>query len=62
MLPITCYDVGQNCDCIVQGEAEEELMKNPAEHAIKDHGYKDDDNMTPKMREKIKSHIRKFWT
>ena len=28
MLSIACRDVGQNCDCIVQGETEEELMKN----------------------------------
>ena len=39
MLSITCRDVGQNCDREVQGETEEELMKNAAEHAVKDHGY-----------------------
>ena len=43
MLSITCRDVGQNCDCIVQGETEEELMKNAAEHAVKDHGYTEED-------------------
>jgi predicted small metal-binding protein len=59
MLSITCRDVGQNCDCVVQGEAEEELMKNAAEHAVKDHGYTEQDIMTPEMKEKIKSHIRK---
>jgi predicted small metal-binding protein len=37
MLSITCRDVGQNCDCVVQGETEE-LMKNAEEHAVKDHG------------------------
>ncbi len=60
MLSITCRDVGQDCDCLVQRETEEELMKNAAEHAIKDHGYKEEDIMMPEMREKIKSHIRKF--
>ena len=54
-----CRDVGQNCDCIVQGEIEEELMKNTAEHAVKDHGYTEQDIMTPQMKEKIKSHMRK---
>lgn len=59
MLSITCLDVGQNCDCIVQGETEEELMKNAAEHAVKDHSYTEQDIMTPEMKVKIKSHIRK---
>ena len=56
MLSIACRDVGQNCDCIVQ---EEELMKNAAEHAVKDHGYTEEDIMTPEMKDRIKSHIRK---
>jgi predicted small metal-binding protein len=59
MLSITCRDVGQICDCIVQGETEEELMKNAAEHAVKDHGYTAEDIMTPEMKERIKSHIHK---
>jgi predicted small metal-binding protein len=59
MLSITCRDVGQNCDCVVEGKTEEELMTNAAEHAVKDHGYTEEDIMTPEMKEKIKSHIRK---
>jgi predicted small metal-binding protein len=59
MLSIACRDVGQNCDCIVQGETEEELMKNATEHAVKDYGYTEQDIMTPEMKEKIKSHICK---
>ena len=59
MLSITCRDVGQNCDCVVEGETEEELMKNAAKHAAKDHGYTEEDIMTPEMKEKIKLHIRK---
>ena len=51
--------VGQNCDCVVSGDTEEELMKNAAEHAVKDHGYKQEDIMTPEMQEKIKSHVRR---
>jgi predicted small metal-binding protein len=34
-------------------------MKNAAEHAVKDHRYKEEDIMTPEMQEKIKSHVRK---
>ena len=59
MLTITCRDVGQNCDCVIQGETEEELIKNAAEHAVKDHGYTEEDIMTPEMKEKIKSQIHK---
>jgi predicted small metal-binding protein len=35
------------------------LMKNAGEHAMKDHGYKQADIMTPEMKDKIRSHIRK---
>ena len=59
MLSIACRDVGQNCDCIVQCETDEELMKKAAEHAVKDHGYTEEDIMTPEMKDRIKSHIRK---
>jgi predicted small metal-binding protein len=33
-------------------------LKNAAEHAVKDHGYKEKDIMTPEMKEKIMSNIR----
>ena len=59
MYTISCRDVGRDCDCVVQGETEEEIMKNAAEHAVKDHGYKEEDIMTYEMKEKIKSCIRK---
>ena len=42
-----------------RGETEEELMKNAAEHAVKDHGYKEEEIMTPEMKKKIKSYVRK---
>jgi predicted small metal-binding protein len=43
--------MGQNCDCIVQCETEEELIKKGAEHAVKDHGYTEDIK-TPEMKDK----------
>ena len=57
MLSLACRDVGQTCDCIVSGETEEERMKNAAELAVKDHGYKED-IMTPEMQV---SYVRKAW-
>jgi predicted small metal-binding protein len=59
MYTISCRDVGRDCDCIVEGQTEEEIMKNAAEHAVKEHGYKVEEIMTPEMKEKIKSYIRK---
>jgi predicted small metal-binding protein len=58
MLNIACRDVEQNCDCIIEGESEEDLMKKAAEHAVKDHGYKEENVMTSEMKEKIRSHIK----
>jgi predicted small metal-binding protein len=34
MLTVACREVGQDCDCVVGGETEEELMKNAAEHVL----------------------------
>lgn len=58
MYTISCREVGRDCDCIIQGETVEEVMNNAAEHAVKGHGYKEEDIMTPEMKEKIKSHIQ----
>jgi predicted small metal-binding protein len=47
-----------NCNYVCKDETEEEIMKTAAEeHAIRDHGYKVDDLMTPELRSKIRSHI-----
>jgi predicted small metal-binding protein len=47
---------GENCDYVCKGETEE-VMKNAEEHAMKDHGYKPEDVMTPELRDRIRSHI-----
>ena len=59
MLTIACRDVGQPCDCVLSGETEEELLKSAAEHAVNDHGYKEEEIMTPEMQQNIKSHIKR---
>jgi predicted small metal-binding protein len=48
-----------DCDYVCKGETEEEIMKTAEEHAIRDHGYKPEDLMTPELRENIKSHIKR---
>ena len=57
MLSLACRDAGFDCDKIVRGETEEEIMKIVSEHAMRDHGMKPED-LTPELIEKIKSLIR----
>jgi predicted small metal-binding protein len=57
MLIVSCCEVGMDCDYVCKGETEEEIMKNAGEHAVRDHGYKED-LMTYELREKIRSHIK----
>jgi predicted small metal-binding protein len=59
MLTVSCREVGMDCDYVCKGETEEEIMKNAEEHAMKDHGYKTEDLMTPDLRENIRSHIKR---
>ena len=61
MLTVSCREVGVDCDYVAKGETEEEIMKDAGEHAVKDHGYKQEDIMTPEMKEKIRQHIRRSW-
>jgi predicted small metal-binding protein len=60
MLTIACRDAGvPDCDYVAKGETEEDLMKDAGQHAVRDHGYKEEEIMTPEMKEKIRSHIRR---
>jgi predicted small metal-binding protein len=49
---VGCYD---NCNYIVTGETEEEVIRSAAEHDIKKHGKTKKDVV--KMREKLKEFI-----
>jgi predicted small metal-binding protein len=53
MLTVSCREVGMDCDYVCKGETEEEIMKNAEEHALRDHGYKPEDLMTPELRDNI---------
>ena len=57
MKTISCREAGFDCDHLVKGETEEDVLKNGAEHAMKVHGMKDED-ITPEMKQKIKGLIR----
>jgi predicted small metal-binding protein len=53
MKTINCREAGFQCDYIVRAQNEEEVMKNGADHAIKEHGMKPED-ITPEFKEKVK--------
>jgi predicted small metal-binding protein len=57
MKTISCREAGFECDYVIKGQTEEEVVKNGAEHAIKEHGMKAED-MTPEMKEKIRALVR----
>jgi len=57
MKTISCREAGFECDCIVKGQTEKEVINNAAEHAIKEHGVKSED-ITPEMKEKIRALVR----
>jgi predicted small metal-binding protein len=57
MKTIACREVGvADCDHVVTGETEEEVLKRGAEHGKNVHGMKDED-FTPEFMEKVKGHI-----
>jgi predicted small metal-binding protein len=43
MLAILCRETGLDCDYIIKGKTEDEILKNGAEHAMKVHGMKVED-------------------
>ncbi|MFL6470534.1 MAG: DUF1059 domain-containing protein [Nitrososphaeraceae archaeon] len=49
---VWCYD---DCDYIVTGETEEDIVKSAAEHDIKEHGKAKNDMIN--LREKLKGFI-----
>ena len=57
MLSLACRDAGFDCDRVVRGETEEDIMKSVSEHAMSVHDMKPED-LTPELMEKIKSLIR----
>jgi predicted small metal-binding protein len=43
MLTLVCRETGLNCDYVIKGETEEDLLKNGAKHATQVHGMNADD-------------------
>ena len=54
-MELRCRDVGVDCDEVIRGETQEEVMAKAAEHARTQH---DMEEISPEMGEKIKEAIR----
>ena len=56
MKELRCQDVGFDCKGVLRAPTEEELLKQAAEHARKDHGLKSLDAATvSKIRSKVRT-------
>jgi hypothetical protein len=46
-----------DCDHVVEGETDEEVMKRGAEYAIKDYGMKEEDNHPGGQRKSKRTYL-----
>lgn len=57
MKRLTCRDVGLDCDFVMNGSTEEEVLNKVNDHAWKVHAIKPEE-MTSEMKVKIKENIK----
>jgi len=53
MKTLSCREAGFDCDYVVNGKTEKEVMRNGGEHAVRVHGMKAED-ITPEMKQKLR--------
>jgi len=56
MKQVECRKIGLDCNYVIEGETEEELIRNAVNHAWERHAIKPDE-MTSEMKAKIKENI-----
>jgi predicted small metal-binding protein len=56
MKTLACRDVGLDCDNIIKGTTEEDVLKHAEEHAWEIHAIKPEE-ITSEMKDKIKYNI-----
>jgi predicted small metal-binding protein len=56
MKTLACRDAGFDCDTIMNGETEDEIMGKAENHALKEHSMQPED-MSPEFKKKIKGLI-----
>ena len=54
MKTLHCRDAGFDCEGIIRGNNEEEVLNQAAQHALKVHGV----SATPELTEKLKTLIK----
>lgn len=59
MKRLTCRDVGLDCDFVMNGSTEEEVLIKANDHAWKVHAIKPEE-MTSEMKVKIKENIKEY--
>ena len=55
-MEMKCRDVGFDCDYVVKGNTEQEIMQNAAVHAQRDHKMKSDE-ITDDLKSKVRANI-----
>jgi predicted small metal-binding protein len=56
MKRVDCRKIGLDCNYVIEGETEEELIRNAVNHSWEGHAIKPDE-MTSEMKVKIKENI-----
>jgi predicted small metal-binding protein len=57
MKSLTCREAGFDCDAVIKGDTEDEIMQKAGEHARTEHNMKPED-MTPELQQKLSGLIR----
>lgn len=57
MKALACRNAGFDCDAVIKGNSEEEIMATTAEHAIKVHNMKPEEIASEEFEEHVRSLI-----
>jgi predicted small metal-binding protein len=57
MKTLSCREAGFDCDYVVKGETEEEILNNGKQHVIMDHEMKEEE-CTPQFKGKLRGLIK----
>lgn len=57
MKELSCRDAGFDCEYVIKAETDEEVFRKGEEHAMMDHGMKQED-LTSELKERLRGLIR----
>jgi predicted small metal-binding protein len=55
---LACRDVGMDCDELIRGETQDEVVLKAVEHGRQAHGMSEEQLSDPKLEERLRSLIR----